>query len=182
MQRFNVVYEKLYKNQIMNIDKALERLEWRFKSSWKVNENDIEAFNAILKFKEQSESKNLLENENFAKLWIHQLILLSETEMYTGERSMQVIDEILNRSVFDWCLILQTKLGLMRFNSISNGNVSNEKDDALKHPENNKQETKELIGEKSKEMHEALLHQPKQEDIIKFVNIEITKAINKFEK
>ena len=166
----------------MNIEKALEHFQWKFKNHWQPTKKDIDAFNAIIEFKEMQETNSLANNENLAKLWIHQLILLNESKMYTGERSIQVIDEILSKSVYEWVLILQSKLGLMRFNSISSGNVSNKKDNALNHPLNNQQENKELVDLKAKELHDALLHQPKEEDVIKFVNSQVNRVINKFEK
>ena len=88
----------------MNINKALEHLEWKFKNSWRPTKTDVEAYNSIVEYKELQESRNLSQNENLAKLWIHQMILLSNTDSYSGTRCIEVIDEILTKSVYDWCL------------------------------------------------------------------------------
>ena len=142
----------------MRIDKALEHFKWKFENKWKPTEKDVEAFKAIIEYKEKQESINLQQNNNFAKLWIHQLILLSNSEMYTGERCIQVIDEILSKSVYDWCLELQQQLSIMRFNALSKEGASDE------------------------ELTEALTFKIKEEDVIKFVNKNITRNILQFEK
>ncbi len=181
MQRFNVVYKKLYKKDIMEINKALERLEWRFKSSWKVNENDIEAFNAILKFKEQTESINLSQNDNYAKMFIHQLILLSRTGLYSGERCLEVINEILNKSVYDWSMILREEIPMIRFNGVSNEKYNITPQDILKRGEVLKRNEK-IVSECSDELIKELKYEISKDDIIKFVKIEVTKSLNRFEK
>ena len=142
----------------MRIDKALVHFEWKFNNNWKPTPKDIEAFNAILDYREKVESINLQQNNNFAKLWIHQLILLSNSEMYTGERCIQVIDEILSKSVYDWCLELQQQLSIMRFNALSKEGASDE------------------------ELTEALAWKPTEDYVIKFVNKNITRNILQFEK
>lgn len=159
----------------MNIDKALEHFKWKLvetdkngkpiklKSSFKPTKTDLEAYNSILDYKETNERYAVMDNESLAKLWMHQLILLSETNSYTGERCIQVIDEILSKSTYDWCVTLQKSISMMRFNAIlkeSNG-ITLDNEDRLK---------------------EALIHKPKEEDVIKFVNKQINRVINKFEK
>ena len=142
----------------MNINKALEHFEWKFKNSWKPTKRDVEAYNSIVEWKELQEGYNLSQNESLAKLWIHQLILLSNTEMYTGERCINVIDEILDKSVYDWCLELQKQLSIMKFNALSKEGGSDE------------------------ELNEALQWKPTEEYVIKFVEQHITRIMNKYEK
>ena len=136
----------------MNINKALEHFEWKFKNSWKPTQRDIEAFNAIIEYKEVQNSYNMSKNESLAKLWIHQLILLANSNMYTGQRCIQVLDEILSKSVYSWCIKLKNELPVMRFNSVD--------DDKLK----------------------ALTSEVKEEHVIKFVEDHVSRVINKFEK
>ena len=147
----------------MNIDKALEHFKWKLQNHWKPTKTDVDAYNSILDYKELCERQALMDNDNLAKLWIHQLILLNNTNSYTGERCIQVIDEILSKSTYDWCVTLQNSIGMMRFNAI------------LK--ENDK-----ITTDNEKELKEALLHTPKEEDVIKFVCKQINRIINKFEK
>ena len=142
----------------MNINKALEHFEWKFKNSWKPTQKDVEAYNSILEYKAQQESYNLSRNENLAKLWIHQMILLSNTDAYTGERCIQVIDEILSKSVYQWCLEMKEQLPMMQFRAL------------------------EKLGSSDEELKKTLAFTISEENIIKFVEKEITRFINKFEK
>jgi len=139
----------------MNIEKALEHFEWRLKNHWKPTKKDVEAFNSIIEFKQMHEGLTLTNNEHFAKLWIHQLMLLNETKMYTGERSVQVIDEILDRSVHDWCLRLHDNICVMNYRTIMETGTDEQQLEKLK---------KEIT----------------EENIVKFVESNITRLIQKF--
>ena len=165
----------------MNIQKALQHLEWRFKNSWKPTPKDIEAYNAIVDYKEIQETKILNENESLAKLWIHQLILLSRTNMYNGERCIQVIDEILSLSVYEWCLKLQNELPMMRFNSVGVGKYQIDNETVLNHTKLS-QINKQIINEFENELTEALIYEPKEEDVIRFVSNQINRIIDKYDK
>ena len=163
----------------MNIDKAIEHFKWKLQNHWTPTETDLEAYNSILDYKELQESANMSANESLAKLWVHQLMLLSNTNLYNGERSIQVIDEILEQPLYDWCVKLKNQLPMMRFNAVA----------LEKHPlgsfnsltaqleRNNK-----IVEEFETELTEALKYEPKEEDTIKFVQSQITRVINKFEK
>ena len=142
----------------MNIEKALEHFEWKFKNTWKPTKRDVEAYNSIVEWKELQEGYNLSQNESLAKLWIHQMMLLSQTDSYTGERCVQVIDEILDKSVYHWCLELKKQLPVMKFNALTKQGASDE------------------------ELTEALKFEITEENIIKFVQKEITRVLNKYEK
>ena len=142
----------------MNINKALEHFEWKFKHSWRPTATDIEAYNAILDYKAKQESYNLSQNENLAKLWIHQMILLSNTDSYSGTRCIEVVDEILTKSVYEWCLELKEQLPMMNFRALQKKLGT---DDELK---------------------KALIYEISEANIIKFVEAEITRIIDKYEK
>lgn len=142
----------------MNINKALEHFEWKLKNSWKPTKKDVEAYNSIVDYKEIQESINLSRNENLAKLWIHQMILLSNTDSYTGERCIQVIDEILDKSVYHWCLEMKEQLPMMQFRALRKLNSSD------------------------KELSKTLCLEVSEDNIIKFVEKQITRIINKYEK
>ena len=142
----------------MNVNKALEHFQWRLKNSWRPTKRDIEAYNSIIDFKELCESKTLAENELFAKLFIHQLLLLSATNSYSGKRCLQVIEEILSKSVYDWVLTLQNDLHMCKYrHSLENG----------------LNDIKLL---------EDFTFKPTEKNTIKFVEREVTRLINKFEK
>ena len=142
----------------MNINKALEHLEWKFKNSWRPTKTDVEAYNSIVEYKELQESRNLSQNENLAKLWIHQMILLSNTDSYSGTRCIEVIDEILTKSVYDWCLEMKEQLPMMNFRAA------------------------EKIHADDEVLLKALKYTISEANIIKFVEGEVTRIINKFEK
>jgi hypothetical protein len=78
--------------------------------------------------------------------------------MYSGERCIQVLDEILTKSVYDWCLELQKQLSIMRFNSLTKEGASDE------------------------ELAESLSWKPTEDYVIKFVMKNITRIILKYEK
>jgi hypothetical protein len=142
----------------MNINKALEHLEWKFKHSWRPTKTDVEAYNSIVEYKELQESRNLSQNENLAKLWIHQMILLSNTDSYSGTRCIEVIDEILTKSVYDWSLEMKEQLPMMNFRAA------------------------EKIHADDEVLLKALKYTITEANIIKFVEGEVTRIINKFEK
>ena len=98
----------------MDTNKALEHFKWKFENTWKPTEKDIEAFKSIIDYKKKQESYNLQQNESLAKLWIHQLILLSNTNAYSADRCIQIIDEILSKTTYEWCLKLKEELPMMR--------------------------------------------------------------------
>jgi hypothetical protein len=142
----------------MKIDKALEHFEWKFKNTWKPTPKDIEAYNAIVDYKQQVDDVNLAKNESLAKLWIHQFMLLSNTQMYTAERCIQVINEILSKPVYQWCTELQEQLPIMKFNALTKQGASDE------------------------ELLEALAWKAKEDDVIRLVNKKITEIIFLYEK
>jgi hypothetical protein len=165
----------------MNINKALEHFQYKFKNSWKPTPKDIEAYNAIVDFKELQETKNMAENELLAKLWVHQLILLSRSNMYNGERSIQVIDEILSKSVYEWCIKLKNEIPMMRFNSVGMGKYQIDAETVLNQTKLS-QINNAIIDEFETDLTKALKHELIEENIIKFVKEQITRILNKFEK
>jgi hypothetical protein len=177
----NLFFYIFVKNKTMNINKALEHFKFKFQNSWKPTPRDIEAYNAIVEFKTLQETKNLSEHETLAKLWIHQMVLLSRTKLYSGERSIQVIDEILNKSVYDWCVILQNEIPLMRFQSIGNIKYQLTEESVLNRTKLRERD-KNIIDNHSKELRDALVYEISEDDIIKFVERQITRIINKYEK
>ncbi|WP_372938710.1 hypothetical protein [Seonamhaeicola sp.] len=163
----------------MSINKALKDLKWSFENKFKdkLSDRDIEAYKTIVGFVETQHSVNLTQNEALAKLWIHQLILLNSTELYDAKRSIEVIDEILSKSVYEWCLEMQKQANIMRFKTLLN----NERyKDALKNnkPLKAQEIGSEIIEGKEKEFNEALTKDITEESVIKFVEDNITRLIN----
>jgi hypothetical protein len=165
----------------MNIEKALEHFKWKFDNVQKPSTKDIKAFNSILEWKETQESINLQRNESLAKLWIHQLILLNESNLYSAERAIQVIDEILNKSVYDWTIILKDKISIMRFNAIL-------LEKGMKPLANDLNLTKarlsvlETLSNHKEELEKEFTSEITEENTIKFVEKQINRIITKYEK
>lgn len=163
----------------MDIQKAIEHLDWKFRNVWKPSEKDIEALNSIIMFKKQAESKNLLDNDALAKLWIHQLILLNRSNLYNGERSIQVIDEILSKTVYEWCQILHKEMPMMRFNGIGIGKYQIDTETVLNRTKMN-DINKNIVSEFETELTEALKYEISEDKIISFVETQITRILNDF--
>lgn len=165
----------------MNINKALDRFKWRFKNGWKINETDLEAYNAIVEYKELQESISLEKNSSLAKLFMHQLILLNQTEMYSAQRAIQVIDEILEKDTYDWIKELTEQTNIMRFNTVIG---TEEYKQALN--ENKIEKAKNIARETMKDNEEELIKILKEEvsedKIIRFVERQINRIITKYEK
>lgn len=165
----------------MTIEKALEHFQYKFKNNWKPTQRDIEAFNSILEYKQFNETRILNENESLAKLWIHQLILMAQTRLHSSETAVKEIDKILDKSVYEWCKILTEEIPMIRFNSIGNYKYPLKQEDEwniTKMQERNKK----IVAEFETELTEAMKMQVDEDKIIKFVEANITRIINKFEK
>lgn len=162
-----------------DITKAIEHFKWKFQNSWKPTEADIEAYNSIVQYKKLQEDVNLSKNESLAKLWIRTFILLSQTKMYSSEASINEIDKDLNKSVYDWCMILKEQIPMIRFNNVGSDKFPvNNEFDLIEMKERNAK----IVEEFETELTKALLYEPKEEDIIRFVSGQINRIINKFEK
>lgn len=165
----------------MNIDKALEHFNYKFKNHWKPSKTDIEAFNSILEWKEEQENKVMQDNESLCKLWIEKMILLSRTKLYDGKASIKVINEILSKSTYEWCEILNNEIPMIRFNSVGLHKYPVEEKDVYNMTKLQERNTK-IIEEYETDLTKAIKTEPKLNDTIKLVNSEINKIINKFEK
>lgn len=165
----------------MNIEKGIEHFKWKFENHWKPTKKDIEAYNSIIEYKELQETKNMAENELLAKLWIHQLILLNNTQMYSAERAIQVIDEILSQSVYDWAKKLQSQANIMRFKTLLNTDEYNEALSELNYSRIKEIGSKVIIENKD-EFEKSLKSEVKEENVIKFIKTQINRIVNKFEK
>ena len=169
----------------MNIDKAFSHIEWRFKNNISATAKDKASFEALKQWRETQEQKSLYENESLAKLWIEKMILLSRTNLYSGKRSIEIIHEILNRSVYDWCVVMQNEVPMMRFNSIlieSGMNIPNENEKPLKHPLNDKEQTDKIVFDNADKLTDALNSEITIEEITALVASEINFIINTFDK
>ena len=165
----------------MNIDKAIQHFEYKFRKSWKPTPTDINALNAIIDYKQMQEDITLTNNENLAKMWVNTLMTLSMTKTYNAEQCIQEIDKILEVSVYDWCLLLQEQLPMMRFNAIGNIEFPLKPIEQFSLGcviENNKK----IVAKYETELTNALKFKPKEDDVIRFVKNHVNRVITKFKK
>lgn len=162
----------------MKIQRALDHLKWKFQNKWKPTPTDVEAYNAIVEYVEFQSSVNLSQNEQLAKLWIEKMILLSRTKMYSGERCIQVIDDILDKSVHEWCLILKEEIPMMRFSSIGGNKYPLKEEDANNLTKIRERNSK-IIDEFEDELTRALQYEITEKDIIKFVEGQVNRILQK---
>jgi len=158
----------------MNIDKAIDHFKYKFSKSWKPTPSDIEALNSIMDYKEHQEDVNLQQNESLAKLWIHTLTTLAYTNTYNAEQCINEIDKILKPSVYDWCLILQEQLPMMRFNAVGNHKYP------LVDPYNItklRERNNKIINEFETDLTEAFKFKAKIKDVIRFVANHVTRIL-----
>jgi hypothetical protein len=165
----------------MNIDKALDHFKFKLKNVWNPTEADVDAINSIMDYVEIQQSKSMSENESLAKLWMHQMILLNTCNLYSAERSIQVIDEILDKSVYEWCLRLRNEIGVMRFNALSLQSDSRVSKDILSRSYTQKI-ISDIINKKETELLKELQTEISEDKIIKFVEKQVNRIINKYDK
>ena len=165
----------------MNIDKALAHFEWRFKNNISATAKDKASFEAIKQWRQTQEQKSLNENESLAKLWIEKMILLNRSNLYNGKRSIEVIDEILSKSVYEWCVIMQNEIPLMRFNSVGGTKYPLNEKDTLNRTKINERD-KKICEDYGIELTDALASEITIEEITDLVASNINRILNRFEK
>ena len=163
------------------IDKDINGNVKGLKKNFTPTIDDVKAFNVIAEWKELQEAKVLKRNESLAKLFIHQLILLMRSKVYDSKRSIEVIHEILDKPVVQWCETLQNEIPMLRFNAV--GNIKYPIDDVniLNQTELNERNDK-IVEEFETELTEAMNYTISKEDVIKFVESSLNTIINKYEK
>ena len=165
----------------MNITKAISHFEFKLDKVWKKTKQDVDAFNAILDYKELVESKAMNENEALAKLWVEKMIILSRTKSYDGQRCIQAIDETLNKSLYELIMILKEEIPLMRFTALMSSKIPISDADSYNITKV-KARSKELAEKYETELTEALRHEVSEDKIIKFVESQITRIIHQVDK
>ena len=162
----------------MKINQALNHFKWKLENKWSPTEKDLEAYNSLIDYVEFQNGVNLEQNEALAKLWIEKVILLNRTKSYSGSQAIGAIDEILSKSVYDWCIMLQQEMPMMRFNSVGNHKYPLKEEDAYNLTKIRDRNAK-IIEEFEDELTSALRFTISEDDIIKFVKKHITRIIQK---
>lgn len=166
----------------MRIDKAIKHLNWRFKKSWKPTKLDVEAYNSIIDYVEIQEQKTLSENESFAKLWIYIFINRSSIGYSNAYDIIKFIDSILERSVFDLVKALQSEILTSRIQSVGIHKHPPLRDLEFLNIDKRRDRDQKIIKDFSTDILKVLHKEVSQEQTIKFVNSQVNRVINKFEK
>ena len=87
-----------------SIEKAVQRFGWNIKQGrLKANENDIEAYNTIVDYVKEKQSKQIQDQELFAKLYIHvygQFLIHYNSDIFNQEPKKE-LNKILFRDISD---------------------------------------------------------------------------------
>jgi hypothetical protein len=87
-----------------SIEKAVQRFGWNIKQGrLKANENDINAFNTIVDYVKEKQSSQIIDQELFAKLYIHvygQFLIHYNSDVFNQEPKKE-LNKILFRSLDD---------------------------------------------------------------------------------
>ena len=132
----------------MNLKEAISRIGWRFggngnKKPFPVNKNDIEAFNEVSRYIEQTQKQQLLNNEAFGKLYI--LAYAKMIEHYGTDildhKPRKAMIQLLEKPIEDIVTDFQDRLNdWTRWSVLKNLGIS------LKHPSlQTEQEKKESL-------------------------------------
>ena len=101
----------------MNIDKALAHFG-RNKNNWKPNLKDMKPITQLLITKNSRNKKALSENESLGKTLDPPIDTFKRNRNVFAERAIQVIDEILSKSVYDWTKKMHEQANIMRFKTL----------------------------------------------------------------
>ena len=176
----------------MNIDKAISHFEFRLvekdskgkiklKNNLKPNLNDLKAYNAIIDYKETQDNIAVAQNESLCKLFIHQFILMCQTKLYTSETALKSINDILDQSVSSWVDILRNEIPMLRFNSVGSHKYPIDEKDVWNITKRQERDAK-IIDEFETELTSALKTQITKDQVIKWVESNVNRIINKYDK
>ena len=163
----------------MKINQALEHYKWRLSSNKNTTQKDIDSYNSIIDFKEQTESKNLSENQSLAKLFIAYFMMLSKKHDLTSAEAKRTIEDILKRSTYEWCCILHNQIKVMHIGTIGADKypIDLNEYNITKIDERNKK----VVNEFTEELSKALNTEVEIDSVIKFVESTVTDIINTYE-
>ena len=178
------------KNETFTIEKAINRLQWRFKnenvkvneSKIVINELDQKAVDFLNEWVERQKIESLQQNLLFAKLYAY--CLVNEIEFYKDvEFANKKINEICNKEIqvlYDEVYRKMNNLEYLKFcreNGIITDHIEkmtlNKKDEELQ---------KELINKNKVKLSEILKGIWSKEKVYKSLNNTISETINKFKQ
>ena len=180
-------YTKI-KNESMNIQKAIQRIEWRFKnenvkineSKITINELDVNAVEFLVEWINNQKRESLTRNELFAKFYVYSLE--NELEFYKDvEFATKRLTEVASQPIENRYDKIHEKL-----NKIAYKSFCKEKGIIIDHIEKltlkfeQEQEQKELIKQNEYELKKHALGLLDKSKVFKQLNNLISETINKF--
>ena len=176
----------------MNIQKALNRITWRFKnpqikineSKITINEEDINAIDFLINWIDQQKKETINHNQLFAKLYCY--ALSNEIEFYKDVRfANKKLQEKLNEPIenhYDKIVSDLNRLELTKY--MQSKGIMTDHIESLLLTESQQQEQDELkakiLKENTKEVQSYVLGFFKSENVYKSINNQITECINRF--
>ena len=176
------------KNESMNIQKAIQRIEWRFKnenvkvneSKITINELDVKAVEFIVEWINNQKKESLMRNELFAKFYVYSLE--NELEFYKDiEFATKRLTEVASQPIENRYNKIHEQL-----NKIAYKSFCKEKGIIIDHIEKltlkseQEQEQKELIKQNESELKKHAFGLLDKSKVFKQLNNLISETINKF--
>lgn len=100
-----------------SIEKAVQRIGWRIQEGhFKANENDIDAFNTIVRYVESNQKQLLKDQELFAKLYIHvygQFLIHYNSDVFNQEPKKE-LNKILDKSLSETISVFHSLLNQIK--------------------------------------------------------------------
>jgi len=175
------------KSETMNIEKALNRLQWRFKnenvkvgeSKITINELDVKAVEFLTDWINNQKKETLVENMLFAKMFVY--AFNNELIYYNGgaQSSSRKLQEVLEMPIQVLYDKTHELLNMFELSNFSKSIGIPEKHPALRTDEESELQ-KEIIKKNSKEMTKYVLGIWDLKAVYKSLNNNITECINKY--
>lgn len=175
------------KKEVMNIEKALNRINWRFKnqqvkineSKIIINQSDVDAIDFLTNWVDQQKKETKQENLLFAKIFCYafknELIFYNGSAKFAQRKLVDII-KIPLENHYDK---VHEVLNMFDLHNYSKEIGLNQKHPALKTEQEEKIDM-DILKSKDPEMLKKILGNWTKESVYKSLNNTITEAINKF--
>lgn len=165
----------------ITITKAVQRIAWRLKEKhWKANENDVEAYNAIVNFVKEQQQKQFENHELFAKLYIFVymrfIAKMGATVMNVEPR--KAVHKILQKPIEHWIEDFKNEM-----NDSEMYAILEQVGIDMKHPSMISEEERTQNTEKAKQISKEITEDIWQYETVKdCLTAEVNNAINLYRK
>ena len=190
-------YQKI-KNETFNIEKAINRISWRFKnenvkvgeSKIVINELDIKAVEFLIEWINNQKQQSLVENLLFGKLYTY--ALSNEIEFYKDVNyANRKLQEVLNAPIEQHYNTIVKELNRLEYNKfchsvgivtdhIQSINIFDENGKLTEKGKLQQEEQERLIKQHQKELQKFIVGVWSESEVYKNLNNQITECINKY--